>query len=654
MALPGPTAEQKELIEVIRNKGLNELNQFLQNNPSIDLNFTFEIDKVSYSPLRLAVLHGDADKVKALIDKGANINIRDEHGGTLLHLAAYHGDSEVIDVLLTRGAVIDAQDNNENTPLHIAVAQKQIDAVKMLLEHKARIDVENYERNTPFNLANIMESVERPKTTEIYQVLVKAKEEAKVSKPSSGFVRIADSLSASASDISAFLSDPGVEPIVSVKQEIDDVHEDLFTTTTQSKSFTPSSAATLTATTSPKRYFDKAVLSQEQMQRYKELFPDNEDPYVKLAKIIKHQNEVASTSLEGKTANLQRRLKNIIPAVQFAVQGAREEYRQDRSNKELKARMEAFETIQDMLISLKSLTKNRSRYTKEHFDKRLNKIEQALLGQGIGGASAQAITDALRDVEENNTFNKRKFYQSDSLGMGSTPFDASQASMKVGDIRKRVKIEHNGKEVSAIFSYSRNKLLGQFSKKIWATRGGEFKNFQSQIRDFVNVAISEYGKGSQSNPIQISYIGPPQPEAAIMLLMEFKKRAILEGKTFYAKDKNGQTIEISPKMDFEPNERTYFMDYAMAHPQFAKESDLVATKGCAGYKVFKQGGVEMEKSEDRQDIQDAMDAFLDKIVGKSRAKLESKIEAVAGELEGVNSANSWKDNTARKAPKFTA
>jgi hypothetical protein len=140
-----------------------------------------------------------------------------------------------------------------------------------------------------------------------------------------------------------------------------------------------------------------------------------------------------------------------------------------------------------------------------------------------------------------------------------------------------------------------------------------------------------------------------------MMLMEFKKRAILEGKPFFAKDKNGQEIQITSDMTFSQAERAYFMEYAMAHPQFAKESDLVATKGCAGYKVFKQGGVDMKKSDDKpEDIEDAMDDFLEKMVGKSRAKLESKIETVAAELQAVNDTGHWKDNTARTPPKFRA
>lgn len=71
------------------------------------------------TPLHFAVLFGQSEIARFLIDKGAHLNIRakDEHGGTPLHWAAALGRFAIAKQLMDAGADVNAPDNHGFTPL---------------------------------------------------------------------------------------------------------------------------------------------------------------------------------------------------------------------------------------------------------------------------------------------------------------------------------------------------------------------------------------------------------------------------------------------------------------------------------------------------------------------------------------------------------
>ena len=64
--------------------------------------------------LHKAVKDGDADRVRELLDAGADVNVRESSKDRLqytpLHWAAYLGDREIAELLISRGAELDAED----------------------------------------------------------------------------------------------------------------------------------------------------------------------------------------------------------------------------------------------------------------------------------------------------------------------------------------------------------------------------------------------------------------------------------------------------------------------------------------------------------------------------------------------------------------
>jgi len=61
------------------------------------------------SELMIASGHGETEEVKALLDKGANVNARDTLGFTALIFAARSGNASTVNLLLAKGADVNAK-----------------------------------------------------------------------------------------------------------------------------------------------------------------------------------------------------------------------------------------------------------------------------------------------------------------------------------------------------------------------------------------------------------------------------------------------------------------------------------------------------------------------------------------------------------------
>ncbi|KAK3947434.1 ankyrin [Pseudoneurospora amorphoporcata] len=93
------------------------------------------------TPAHYAALLGDRHSLKLLVDKGADVEVADKHGNTVLHIAAQKGWADVVKLLLENGAKIDERDREGYTPLHLAAAHGRQEAVELLLDAGAKRDV---------------------------------------------------------------------------------------------------------------------------------------------------------------------------------------------------------------------------------------------------------------------------------------------------------------------------------------------------------------------------------------------------------------------------------------------------------------------------------------------------------------------------------
>lgn len=75
------------------------------------------------------------DIVSALLDAGADPNLREYRGITALNEAAYHGSVDVVPILISHGADVDAY--GQNTPLMRTIHLNQVKIARVLLYHGA-------------------------------------------------------------------------------------------------------------------------------------------------------------------------------------------------------------------------------------------------------------------------------------------------------------------------------------------------------------------------------------------------------------------------------------------------------------------------------------------------------------------------------------
>lgn len=98
------------------------------------------------STIHAAVRLGDADKTRSFLEKGIDVNTRDENGATPLHLAT---NKDVVELLIVKGADVNAKDKNDCTPLHSAVKEGRQDVAELLVVKGADINAKDKSEYTP-------------------------------------------------------------------------------------------------------------------------------------------------------------------------------------------------------------------------------------------------------------------------------------------------------------------------------------------------------------------------------------------------------------------------------------------------------------------------------------------------------------------------
>lgn len=100
-------------------------------------------------PLVAAVLSGDRDKMKVLLQAGESPAQADPLGRTALHHAVLNGRPDLVHDLLAAKANPDQADVRGWTPLHFAAQNQLVDVARALLEHGASVDAVDEHGNTP-------------------------------------------------------------------------------------------------------------------------------------------------------------------------------------------------------------------------------------------------------------------------------------------------------------------------------------------------------------------------------------------------------------------------------------------------------------------------------------------------------------------------
>ena len=156
----GADADQLPLADPSQNRELAEL--------AIAHGYDVNAASNGWPPLVVAS-RGDKgehpDKIQALLELGADVNVCDYKGKTALHRAATAGFLGSMEVLLVNGADIEAADKKGETPLFDAVRAGRVEAVALLLERGADAIAENKRGTSVLSTAKRMRNQDAPEIT---------------------------------------------------------------------------------------------------------------------------------------------------------------------------------------------------------------------------------------------------------------------------------------------------------------------------------------------------------------------------------------------------------------------------------------------------------------------------------------------------------
>jgi ankyrin repeat protein len=115
-----------------------------------------DIQKPKLTDICEAIKKNDIDKLKQLVNYGADVNEKTKNGRTSLHYAAkYSTNIDILKYLLLQGAYVNAKDKDNFTPLHYAAqSNSNVVILKYLVSKGADINAKNIEGNTPIDVAS--------------------------------------------------------------------------------------------------------------------------------------------------------------------------------------------------------------------------------------------------------------------------------------------------------------------------------------------------------------------------------------------------------------------------------------------------------------------------------------------------------------------
>lgn len=141
---------QQDVFEIARKGTLDEMKSLIEQNPT-QLN---SVNKDGYSLLVLATYRGNNEVAKFLIECGVDLNGTSNYG-TPLMAAVVKGNEEMTKVLLEHKADTSIADPSGNTALIYASIFKKYEIAEMLVNAKANIELKDIRGNSALDYAKM-------------------------------------------------------------------------------------------------------------------------------------------------------------------------------------------------------------------------------------------------------------------------------------------------------------------------------------------------------------------------------------------------------------------------------------------------------------------------------------------------------------------
>ena len=113
------------------------------------------VGTVFADPIHDSGRNGDLAGTQAELDKGVDVDTKDDMGMTPLHVAAWYGHKEIAELLIDAGADANATTYWGSTPLHVAAQDGHKEIAELLIAAGADVTVKDDYGFTPVDHANI-------------------------------------------------------------------------------------------------------------------------------------------------------------------------------------------------------------------------------------------------------------------------------------------------------------------------------------------------------------------------------------------------------------------------------------------------------------------------------------------------------------------
>jgi hypothetical protein len=141
-------APEDPMIKAAQEDNLEQIQQLL---PGKNVNLRDK--RSSTTALEHAVRNGNREMIQLLISAGANVNLRNTGGQTVLMMLGEEATADLVWDLINAGAKVNQKDSEGNTPLIEAAGFNNIEALRTLLDAGAEIAVANEDGETPLMMA---------------------------------------------------------------------------------------------------------------------------------------------------------------------------------------------------------------------------------------------------------------------------------------------------------------------------------------------------------------------------------------------------------------------------------------------------------------------------------------------------------------------
>lgn len=105
---------QDILFEEVANDNIGLINTVLE-----EYNLINSINKFGHNLLIHAVISGQLNAARLLIDKGIDLNFTDNDGNTALHIGLFKKNYDLVDLLLAKGAKVNIKNNHNETVINL-------------------------------------------------------------------------------------------------------------------------------------------------------------------------------------------------------------------------------------------------------------------------------------------------------------------------------------------------------------------------------------------------------------------------------------------------------------------------------------------------------------------------------------------------------